>query len=152
MYEKTLMKLTPKRGADDLLFGMKPADVLAIYGMPDKKFDDEEGNTIYVYNKHKLRLSFYEDEDFKLGYIISANPDSKLFDAHVIGKKPEEVKDKLIAKGLKTWEQEDFDIAENHFNEANWLIVQSEFDIVVKVEIGAIINDQDEFEWAFKGK
>jgi len=146
------MKLIPKRGADDLLFGMRPTDVLAIYGMPDKKFDDEEGNTIYVYNKYKLRLSFYEDEEFRLGYIICAHLECKIFDGNVIGQTPEEVKEKLTAKGLKTWEQEDFDITENHFNEANWLIVQSEFGIVVKVEIGAIINDNDEFEWAFKGK
>ncbi len=146
------MKLSPKRGIDDLLFGMKPADVLSIYGLPDKKFDDEEGNTIYVYNKYRLRLSFYEDEDFKLGYIITADADSKLFDSNVIGMAVEEAKEKLLAKGIKAWEIEDFDLAENHFNEPNWLILQSEFGHVVKIELGANINDKDEFEWAFKGK
>ena len=40
---------------------------------------------------------------------------------------------------------------ENYFNEENWIIFQTEFDEVVKFEIGAIINDKDEFDWKFKG-
>jgi hypothetical protein len=53
---------------------------------------------------------------------------------------------------FKSWEIEDFDSTENHFNESNWLILQSEFGLVVKVEIGAIINDKDEFDWKFSSK
>jgi hypothetical protein len=45
---------------------------------------------------------------------------------------------------------EDFDSFENHFNESNWLILQTEFDDVIRVEIGAIIKDNDEFDWKFK--
>ncbi len=51
---------------------------------------------------------------------------------------------------FKNWEQEDFDSLENHFNESNWLILQTEFNEIVGAEIGAIINDNDEFEWKFK--
>jgi hypothetical protein len=56
----------------------------------------------------------------------------------------------LGQKGLAKWEREEFDTLENFFNEPNWIILQAEFDEVVKVEIGAIINDKDEFEWKFK--
>jgi hypothetical protein len=143
------MKLNPKNGIDQLLFGMKQNDVKAIYGEPDKRFEDEESNTIYVYNTQKLRLTFYEDEDFRLGYIISANPELELFDSKILGKTAAEAKENLFLKGLKSWEQEDFDLAENHFNEANWLILQSEYGTIVKVELGAIINDKDDFEWKF---
>ena len=55
----------------------------------------------------------------------------------------------MVQKGLKSWEVEEFDIAENHFNEENWLILQSEFGEVAKIELGAIINDDDEFVWKF---
>jgi hypothetical protein len=48
--------------------------------------------------------------------------------------------------------QEEFDTFENYFNEENWIIFQTEFDEVVKFEIGAIINDKDEFDWKFGKK
>ncbi|MEN9982019.1 MAG: hypothetical protein RL542_1806, partial [Bacteroidota bacterium] len=38
---------------------------------------------------------------------------------------------------------------ENYFNEENWIIFQTEFEEVVKFEIGAIINAKDEFDWKF---
>jgi len=141
------MILNPKNGIDKLLFGMQQKDVEAIYGKPDKEFKDDEENIIYLYNKEKLRLTFYEDENFKLGYIISSNPELLLLDKKVIGRNCMELKTELP---FKSWEVEDFDSTENHFNESNWLTLQSEFGIVIRVEIGAIINDNDELEWKFK--
>lgn len=141
------MKLNPKNGIDKLLFGMKQKDVIDLYGTPDKQFEDDDKNQIFLYNDAKIRLTFYEDEDFRLGYIISSNPEITVLDIKVIGKNVEEVKNELP---FKTWEQEDFDSTENHFNESNWLILQSEFEKIIRVEIGAIINDKDEFDWKFK--
>jgi hypothetical protein len=146
------MKLLPKFGIDQLLFGMKPKDVIAIYGEPDKQFEDEDSNSIYLYNQQKWRLTFYEDEDFRLGYIISSHPELTLFDQKVIGRNVEEVKKELESHHFKTWEKEDFDLAENHFNEDHWLILQSEFKDIAKVEIGAIINNNDDFDWKFGKK
>lgn len=141
------MILNPKNGIDKLLFGMQQKDVVAIYGKPDKEFKDDDENIIYLYNKEKLRLTFYEDENFKLGYIISSNPELLLLDKKIIGRNCIELKSELP---FKSWEVEDFDSTENHFNESNWLTLQSEFGIVIRVEIGAIINDNDELEWKFK--
>jgi hypothetical protein len=141
------MKLNPKNGIDQLLFGMKQKDVIALCGAPNKQFEDDDSNIIYLYNETKLRLTFYEDEDFRLGYIITSNPEVILLDNKVIGRNVTEVK---AALPFKTWEQEDFDATVNHFNESNWLILQSEFETVIRVEIGAIINDNDEFDWKFK--
>lgn len=146
------MKINPKQGIDKLLFGMKQNDVTAHYGQPDKQFEDDEGNIICTYNLHQFRLTFYADEDFRMGYIISSNPDLLLFERKVIGEKAETIKEALLPKGFKTWEREDYDMAENHFNEDHWMILQSEFNRITKVEIGAIINNKDEFDWAFKGK
>ena len=143
------MQIKPKFGIDKLLFGMKINDVKSLYGEPNKQFKDEDKNLIYVYNQFQLRLTFYEDEAFRLGYMICSNPDLLLFDAFVIGRNVEEVKKELEKNQFKEWEKEDFDIAENHFNEEHWLILQSEFDQIRKVEIGAIINDKDEFDWRF---
>jgi hypothetical protein len=146
------MKINPKHGIDKLLFGMKQADVISLYGKPDKEFKDDDKNAICLYNAQQWRLTFYEDEGFRLGYIISSHPDLVVSDAKIIGNKVEDVKSALLPLGFKSWEEEDFDMAENHFNEANWFILQSEFGTVTKVEIGAIINDKDEFDWKFKSK
>lgn len=141
------MKLNPKNGIDQLLFGMKQKDAIDLYGTPNKQFEDDDSNIIFLYNQAKLRLTFYEDEDFRLGYIITSNPEVTLLDKKIIGRNVTELKQELP---FKTWEQEDFDATENHFNESNWLILQSEFDVVIRAEIGAIINEKDEFEWKFK--
>ena len=141
------MKINLKNGIDTLLFGMKQKNVEALYGLPSKQFKDEDGNSIYLYNDQKMRLTFYEDEAFRLGYIISSNSELTLFDKKIIGQNCATVKSELP---FKTWEQEDFDSVENHFNESNWLTLVSEFGVITKVEIGAIINDNDEFEWKFK--
>lgn len=143
------MKINPKNGIDQLLFGMKQSDVIALYGNPDKQFEDEDSNIIFLYNDKKLRLTFYEDENFRLGYLITSNADCTLLDQKVIGRNVEEVKNQLP---FKSWETESFDSTENHFNESNWLILQSEYEIIIRIEIGAIINDNDEFDWKFKGK
>lgn len=141
------MKLNPKNGIDSLLFGMKQQDVTALYGAPDKKFEDDDNNIIFLYNQHKLRLTFYEDEDFRLGYIITSNENATLLDKKVIGCN---VKSLITDLPFKSWEKEDFDSTENHFNESNWLTLQSEFDVVIRIELGAIIKDNDEFDWKFK--
>jgi len=141
------MKINPKNGVDKLLFGMKQNHVEAIYGKPTKQFVDDDGNSIYLYYNEKLRLTFYEDEAFRLGYIITSNTEATLLDKKVIGKNVADLKSELP---FISWEQENFDSTENHFNESNWLILQSEFGIIIRVEIGAIIKDNDEFDWKFK--
>jgi hypothetical protein len=141
------MKINLKNGVDELLFGMKQKDVEAIYGIPSKQYNDDDNNVIYLYNDLKLRLTFYEDESYRLGYIICSNPSGTILDHKVIGRTIDEVKNDLP---FKSWEKEDFDSTENHFNESNWLILQSEYSQVIRIELGAIIKDNDEFDWKFK--
>lgn len=145
------MKINLKNGIDKLLFGMLQKDVIAIYGKPTKTYKDEEENVIFLYNEQKMRLTFYVEEDLKLGYIVSSNDNLTLFDQKIIGKTIDTIKKELAPKGLKTWEEESFDTYENYFNEDFWMIVQTEFGFAVKVELGAIIKN-DEFEWKFKAK
>lgn len=141
------MIVNPKNGVDRLLFGMKQKDVIAIYGEPDKQFKDDDQNIIFLYNSQQLRITFYEDESMKLGYIITSHPEVTLLGKKIMGREVAEVKNELP---FKSWEQEDFDSTENHFNESNWLVLQSEYGKIIRIEIGAIINDKDEFEWKFK--
>ncbi len=144
------MKIFPKQGIDKLLFGMKQSNVEALYGKPNKEYKDEDDNLILLYNEKKLRLTFYKDENFRLGYIVASSPQLELFEQKVIGREIEEMKKELNQKGLVKFTKEAFDTVENFFNEENWLILQAEYGEVIKFEIGAIINDKDEFDWKFK--
>ncbi len=144
------MDITLKSGIGGLLFGMKEKDVTALLGEPTHRFKDDEKNTVYQYNPEKLRLTFYADEDFRLGYIIGASAGLKLLGRSVIGQPWENVKAGLEAAGIKDFEKEASDITEAYFNEQNWLLVQIEFGEVARIEVGAVINNMDEFEWKFK--
>lgn len=145
------MKLDPKNGIDKLLFGMKSTDVFAIYGAPDREFEDDEKNKIFLYNDFKLRLTFYEDEDFKLGYFICAHQDLTFLNLKIIGVDALNLLSEFENKGIAKWENENFDSITNYFNESNWLTLQAEFGLVNRVEIGAIFDDNDEMQFKFKG-
>ncbi|MFT3794194.1 hypothetical protein [Flavobacterium sp.] len=145
------MKINPKHGIDKLLFGMKLADVSAVYGKPDKEYKDEDDNLIALYNEQKFRLTFYQEEDLKLGYIIASDPGLELTGIKMMGRKALDVQNELRDKGFQKWTKEGYDTYENWFNEDHWTVLQTEFDVVVKFEMGAIINDKDEFDWKFKG-
>ena len=145
------MNINPKIGIDQLVFGMQQNDVISVYGNPDKQYKDDDSNIIYLYNSRKLRLTFYDDENLRLGYIISSNPNLELFSQKIIGKSIKEVEQNITNKGIKSLEIENFDTVDNYFNESNWMIFQVEYNEVIRFELGAIINDKDEFDWKFKG-
>lgn len=143
------MNINPKNGVGELLFGMKQNHVEAILGKPNKQFRDEDKNIICLYNEHKIRLTFYEDEEFRLGYIVVSKENSLLFGNPVIGRTVKEIVNELPEKQFKEWEVAEEDGIESTFNEDNWLIFLSEFGEITKVEVGAVITN-DEFEWKFK--
>jgi hypothetical protein len=146
------MKINPKIGIDQLIFGMKQQDVIALYGNPSKQYKDDDNNIIFLYDSKKIRLTFYEDEQFRLGYLISSNDDLELFSEKIIGKNIQDIQNLLTNKGIKSLETENFDTVDNYFNESNWMIFQVEYNEVIRFELGATINDKDEFDWKFKSK
>ena len=111
------MTVNLKSGIDKLLFGMKQNDVIAIYGKPDREYKDEDDNVIFAYNSQKMRLTFYQEEAFRLGYIVASHQDLEVLGNQVIGKDINEVKKELAEKGLTKFTQEAFDTFENYFNE-----------------------------------
>jgi len=143
------MNIKPKNGVGELVFGMQQQHVVAVYGRPSKQFKDEDDNVVYLYNQYKMRLTFYDDEEYRLGYIVISDPEATLFDNKVIGRAPKEVQSELPA--YKNWEVVEEDGVESYFNEDNWLMLIAEFGEVIKVEVGAIFTNKDEFDWKFSG-
>jgi hypothetical protein len=145
------MTIVLKSGIDQLQFGMPTQKVIELLGKPDKEWLDEDENTIFEYYKDKLRLTFYADEQFKLGYIITTNVACSLFDASVIEKSWNDIKAHLTEHKVKTFETTFADGVTQHFNEENWLMIHEEFGGITRLEMGAVFNAKDEFEWKYKG-
>lgn len=144
------MQINLKIGVGDLIFGMLQNDVKLLLGEPNTIFNDEDNNIIWIYNDYKLRLTFYEDENFKLGYIKSTNKDVNLFSEKIIGQKWQFVESLLISKNIKNIEKEQFDSLTNYFNESNWFIIQVEYEEVIGIELGVTFTQNDEADFKFK--
>src|SRR5690606_16815070 len=145
-----LMEIKLKFGIDQLLFGMKQKDVEAIYGKPSTQYVDEEDNIVYVYNQQKMRLTFYDEEEMRLGYIIAQHPELTLFGETFIGKPWIEVQTLLTTNKITRLEAEVIDGTENYFSEENWLFINVDYGQVYKVELGAVFKEkEDDFDWKF---
>lgn len=145
-----MMEVKPKFGIDKLLFGMKVTDVKAIYGQPGFSYEDEDGNQILSYHAFQWKLTFYEDEGFKMGYIVSTNPELTFKETTIINKNAEEMIAFFKTSKIETWEIKKIDGNTQYFNESNWLLLHEEFGKIIKVELGAVFNHKDEFDWKFR--
>jgi len=142
------MEIKLKQGLDDLLFGSNMRSAEEKLGKYDKKFEDEDGNVKYQYNKLKLTLTFYKEAGFKLAYIQCSGDEITLLGKKLVGENIDKIIDFLEENGLEDIAHEDFDTFETFTNEDNWLVLNAEYGEVDEVEIGVIINDDDEYEWA----
>ena len=143
------MEAKLKFGLDQLPYGMKQNNVEQIYGKADFQFFDEDENVVLVYNKLKAKLTFYADEDFKLGYITTSNTELTFFGTTVLGKSKNEVLELFKANKIEKWEIEIVEGEEMLFNEDNWVFLYFDYNQLIKIEIGAVFNNQDEFDWKF---
>ena len=143
------MEIKLKYGIDNLLFGMKEQDVTKILGKPDTQYKDEEENVVFMYNARKLRLIFYKEEAFKLGYMTTTNSAVKLLNTTLIGKNWNEIYTVLEKNKIKSFETDIVEGMMSYFNEENWLFIHVDYNEIVKIELGAVFNDKDEFDWKF---
>lgn len=144
------MDIKLKYGIDNLLFGMKEQDVTKILGKPDTQYKDEEENIVFMYNSRKLRLVFYKEEAYRLGYMTTTNPNVKLFTGKVIGKNWSEVYPVLEKNKVKSFETDTSEGMISYFNEENWLFIHVEYNEIFKIELGAVFKGkEDDFDWKF---
>ena len=144
------MEIKLKYGIDNLLFGMKEQDVTKILGKPDSSYKDEDENVVFVYNSRKLRLTFYKEEDFRLGYMTTSNPIIKLFNTTLIGKNWSEIYSVLEINKIKSFESDTAEGIVSYFNEENWLFFHVDYNEIVKIELGAVFKEkEDDFDWKF---
>ncbi|MCF6240264.1 MAG: hypothetical protein L3J74_02835 [Bacteroidales bacterium] len=141
------MEIKLKEGIDNILFGCSMKYVEKNLGKPDKVYEDEEENKKYQYNKQKLTLTFYKEAGFRLAYIQTSNEEIEILGKKIIGKEIDTVLDFFENKAIEDFKYEDYDSFETYTNEDNWLVLNIEYGLLDEVEIGVIINDDDEYEW-----
>lgn len=140
--------IKPSIGLGDLIFGMQTKDVVDLLGNQFIKMIDDEKNQIYIYSHLQIRLTFYAEEQFRLGYIVSNHPMLQMAGKNIIGELTSEVMKQF--KQIKAWEtNRDDDYVTHHFNEEQWIDLHEDFFRITKVELGATIKNLDEFDWKF---
>ena len=145
----TQMEIKPEIGIGELKFGMKKAEVKKILGNPDsEKTDKEDENRIQlVYNKHRIRLTFYTDENNRLGYILTSNPNLSYNGNSIINENIDFIKNEVFKKIINNWEIDDYPSFTAHFNEKYWLNLDTEFETVTSFELGVPFENDDEYKW-----
>lgn len=143
------MELKPKIGIDNLKFGMTRKEILEILKEPNRiiKNEDDENELILEWNSEKLRLTFYQNENDRFGYLRTINTELKFNGNKIIGKGLEFVKEQIFENLISEWEIEDYDSFITYFNERNWLTLHVEYGIVTDVELGVPFKNNEEYEW-----
>ena len=132
------------QGFDDIRFGMKEPEIIAILGFPDKKYESD-------YDLHLEYFSLKCDlwllkEDGRLHWIRTSNPQVRIFDRLAIDKNKQEIIPFLSSKLDDKLEIENYSSFETYSFETNWLTLSFEFDRVTHVEFGHFWSDDDEPE------
>jgi len=144
------MIVKPSVGFDQVKFGMTELEVIALLGKPDLiavDDDDDDQNIVYQYNDLKAKLTFYTNENNRLSYIRTTNPNAVINNINIIDQPLN-----IVLNGLKTsksdWEEELYFSFNAYFNQKMWLTLHEEFGRVTTIEMGTTyINDTDEINW-----
>jgi len=143
------MELKPKIGIDNLKFGMTQKEVIEILGNPDRIFhldDHGDSETIFEWHEKLLRLTFYKDENDRLGYIRTMHPELNYKGNPIIRAKSELVMEQGFPE-VQEWEKDEFEFLTMYFNEAYWLSLNCEYGVVLDVEMGVPFKNDETYDW-----
>ena len=146
------MILKPTIGIDQIQFGMNQDEIVSILGIPDKnKIDsDNENQIILEFNSLKLRLTLYKDEQKRLGYISTTNPDIEFKGKKIIDKNIDAVINNVFNDLEIEWKIDEYDFWETYSDYKYWITLNVEFKKVNGVELGVSIDENDNYVWPKK--
>ncbi len=107
---------------------------------------DDENQLICEYSDAKITLSYYKNEDGKLGYIRSSNSELLINDLNVIDKDVNEVLTH-VDSNLYSWEEEEYELFKTYFHQDYWLTLNVEYNRVISIELGVPFRDDNHFDW-----
>lgn len=142
------MELKLALGIDNLKFGLKQEEVFSLLGNPNKVHidEDDENEMVCDWNDYKFRLTFYKNENLKLGYIRIKNQNLTFNNQKIIGQSIKYVKEVLFDH-LDNWEVDEYEFFSTYFNEKFWLTLHVDYGIIEEVEIGVPLKSNLEYDW-----
>lgn len=143
------MKLKLEIGIGRLKFGLSESEVEELLGIPDKniKDPDSDDSIIWIYNDEKIRLTFYKDEERRLGYMETSNPNLALDQFVIIDTNIDLVKQEFSINNITEWEIEDYHSFTSYFNEDFWLTLHVEYGRVTSIQLGVPFINEEEYKW-----
>ncbi|MEO9511429.1 MAG: hypothetical protein ABJN84_07040 [Flavobacteriaceae bacterium] len=143
------MELKPTIGLDNIKFGMFQKMVYQILGLPDKiRIDEDDSDNIYMeYNNLKLRLTIYKNEDNRLGYLCTSNPNLTYNNFKIIDCNVDWVKTEIFGDLIQNWEIDDYDTFSTHGDDKCWITLNVEYGRVISLELGTPWKNEEEYEW-----
>jgi len=141
------MELILKTGLKNLKFGQSTEDAINAFGKPDREYQnsDDENEFILEWNKHKLRLTFYENENRKLGYIRTSHTEAHI-NGHVLINQEIDAAKQGFDKDFD-WEADSYDFFQTHLNEEHWIVLNVEYNRITDIELGVPLKNEDEYAW-----
>ena len=143
------MNLKPKIGIDNLKFGMSQKEIYEILGMPNRKrIDEDDENQLFLeFNDEKIRLTIYQDENKRLGYIRTINPNIEYNGHKIINSTLEYAQNQIFGEIIKEWEIDDYEFFTTYGNDEFWLTLNVEYGIIISLEIGVPFKNDEEYDW-----
>lgn len=143
------MELKLGIGIGELKFGMTQAQCCEILGAPSRVIEDKDRDEeiILEFTPLKIRLSFYKEEEEKLGYIRTANKDITYNNQRLVGQSIHSIKHEVFKDSIDYWDKDEYAYFNAHSNDENWLTLNEEYKEVTDIELGVPINDDDEYVW-----
>jgi len=143
------MNLKPKIGIDNLKFGMSQKEIYEILGMPNRKrIDEDDENQLFLeFNDEKIRLTIYQDENKRLGYIRTINPNIEYNGHKIINSTLEYAQNEIFGEIIKEWEIDDYEFFTTYGNDEFWLTLNVEYGIIISLEIGVPFKNDEEYDW-----
>ncbi|MFK7904952.1 MAG: hypothetical protein AB8B69_07505 [Chitinophagales bacterium] len=143
------MELKLKIGVGELVFGMKENQCKEILGEPNREWFDEQdiSEKLVEFNAHKICLTFYGQEENRMGYLRTSNPNLRFNGMSIIDQKIEVVINEVFKDIISDWEVENYNSWFAYFNEENWLNLSVEFGAVVKIELGVSLANNEDYDW-----
>jgi hypothetical protein len=143
------MQLQPGKGIDNIKFGQTEQEIVKLLGKPDKSFvdEDDEDELIYQYNSLRLQVTFYRNEDSRLGYIRCANPAIEYRGKKLIGVPVEDVVEKVFSPD-DDWDVEQYQFFDTYVCTAKWVVLNASYEAVTDIEVGVPFDDDtDTYDW-----
>ena len=136
-------------GIDKVRFGMDQSQIESILGKPDREnmHSDDSDRLLLEYNDHNLRLTIYKDEQNRLGYLTTSNRNLTFEGKNIIGETIDYVKNEVFNNTVKIWEIDEYEFWCTYGEIEHWITLNVEFNKIIGLELGVIIDDSDEYLW-----